>query len=132
MKKLYFIGSIIAMALFLSACTKNEGVGGSSIIKGKITETKYNASGNATATYAASDFDVYIIYGSGNTFYNDDIKTSYDGSYQFKYLEKGDYTIFVYEDCLTCPSGKKEILVSTTIENNGDTKDMGTIDVKKY
>ena len=117
MKKLYFIGSIIAMALFLSACTKNEGVGGSSIIKGKITETKYNASGNATATYAASDFDVYIIYGSGNTFYNDDIKTSYDGSYQFKYLEKGDYTIFVYEDCLTCPSGKKEILVSTTIEN---------------
>ncbi len=132
MKKLYFIGSIIAMALFLSACTKNEGVGGSSIIKGKITETKYNASGNATATYAASDFDVYIIYGSGNTFYNDDIKTSYDGSYQFKYLEKGDYTIFVYEDCLTCPSGKKEILVSTTIENNGDTKDLGTIDVKKY
>jgi hypothetical protein len=132
MKKLYFIGSIIVLTLFFSACTKNEGVGGSSIIKGKITETKYNSSGNATATYAASDFDVYIIYGSGNTFYNDDIKTSYDGSYQFKYLEKGDYTIFVYEDCLTCPSGKKEILVSTTIENNGDTKDMGTIDVKKY
>ncbi len=132
MKKFSFI-SVIALLLFIiNACTKNEGVGGSSIIKGKITETKYNASGNATATYAASDFDVYIIYGSGNTFYNDDIKTSYDGSYQFKYLEKGDYTIFVYEDCLTCPSGKKEILVSTTIENNGDTKDMGTIDVKKY
>lgn len=120
------------MALFFSGCTKNEGVGGSSIIKGKITETKYNSSGVATATYPASDFDVYIIYGSGNTFYNDDVKTSYDGSYQFKYLEKGDYTIFVYEDCITCPSGKKEILVSTTIENNGDTKDLGTIDVKKY
>jgi hypothetical protein len=132
MKKLYFIGSIILMALFFSGCTKNEGVGGSSTIKGKITETKYNSSGVATATYPASDFDVYIIYGSGNTFYNDDVKTSYDGSYQFKYLEKGDYTIFVYEDCLTCPSGKKEILVSTTIENNGDTKDLGTIDVKKY
>lgn len=132
MKKFSFISVITLLLFIISACTKNEGVGGSSIIKGKITETKYNASGNATATYAASDFDVYIIYGSGNTFYNDDIKTSYDGSYQFKYLEKGDYTIFVYEDCLTCPSGKKEILVSTTIENNGDTKDMGTIDVKKY
>ena len=132
MKKFSFISAIALLLFTFSACTKNEGVGGSSIIKGKITETKYNVSGNPTATYSASDFDVYIIYGSGNTFYNDDVKTSYDGSYQFKYLEKGDYTIFVYEDCLTCPSGKKEILVSTTIENNGDTKDMGTIDVKKY
>jgi hypothetical protein len=132
MKKLKLIPLIAFFLIMISACTKNEGIGGSSTIKGKITETIYNSSGNATASYPAQDFDVFIIYGTENTFYNDDIKTSYDGSFEFKYLEKGNYTVFVYEDCITCPSGKKEILVSTKIESNGVTKDLGKIEVKKY
>jgi hypothetical protein len=116
---------------FLCACKKVEGEGGSSTIKGIITETKYSSAGTALYTFPSPDFDVYIIYGSGSTFYNDDIKTSYDGSFQFNYLQKGDYTVFIYEDCNTCPSGKKEILRSTSITADKSTVDLGTINAKK-
>jgi hypothetical protein len=37
---------------------------------------------------------VYIIYGNG-TELGDDVRTSYDGSFQFKYLTKGQYKVFV-------------------------------------
>lgn len=127
-------GSLIVMCLgvfFLQACKKVEGQGGSSTIKGKITETKYSSSGAALSTFASPDFDVYIIYGTGSTFYNDDIKTSYDGSFEFNYLQKGDYTVFIYEDCNTCASGKKEILRTVTITSNKSTTDLGTINAKK-
>ncbi|MCF8408993.1 MAG: hypothetical protein K9G36_08485 [Crocinitomicaceae bacterium] len=126
----FFLGSTF-LVLFLISCSKYEGEGGSATIKGVIREQKYNSLGNVIAEYPIADQDVYIIYGNGNTFYDDDIKTSYDGSFQFRYLKKGSYKIFVYEDCSTCPSGKKEIIVPVEITKNNQTVTLDTINIKK-
>jgi hypothetical protein len=132
MKKTFLI---VLIGVLVSSCTKKEGEGGSATIKGFVYEYKINAfSLDTTARYAAADQDVYIIYGNEDTFYDDNIKTSYDGSFVFPYLQKGSYTVFVYEDCpvsATYPSGKKEILVPLEITKKNQTIDLDTIDILK-
>ena len=131
MKKTFLI---VLIGALVSSCTKKEGEGGSATIKGFVYEYKINAfSLDTTARYAAADQDVYIIYGNEDTFYDDNIKTSYDGSFVFPYLQKGSYTVFVYEDCpvsATYPSGKKEILVPVEITIKNKTY-LDTIDILK-
>jgi hypothetical protein len=96
-----------------------------------VVEQKYNSLGNVIASYPIPDQDVYIIYGAGNTFYDDDIKTSFDGSFEFRYLRKGTYKIFVYEDCNSCPSGQKEVLKEVEITEKNQELILDTIYIKK-
>jgi len=126
----FFLG-LSLLVIALSSCSKYEGQGGSATIKGVIKEQKYNTLGNIIAEYPIADQNVYIIYGNNNSFYDDDIKTSYDGSFEFRYLKKGSYRIFVYEDCATCPSGKKEIIVPVEITKNNEIVTLDTINIKK-
>lgn len=122
---------ILIIGIVISSCTKVEGEGGSATIKGFVFEYKQNILGDTISRYAAADQDIYIIYGDDHTFYDDNIKTSYDGSFEFPYLQKGKYTVFVYEDCAPCPSGKKEILQSIEITKRKEIVDLDTIDIKK-
>jgi hypothetical protein len=128
MKKLLFI-SFLSLSLF--ACKKVEGEGGSSKIKGIVIEQKYNSLGNVIAEYPVPDQNIYIIYGDKSTFYDNDISTSYDGSFEFRYLQKGKYSVFVYEDCATCLSGKKEKISSVEITKNNQELTLDTIFIKK-
>jgi len=136
MKKIIFFLSIFTFLVLIFSCNKSAGQGGTSIIKGKIYIQKYNVSGTAiTAEYFAQDVDVYIIYGADGTYFNDKIATSYDGSFEFPFLAKGKYQIFVYSKCFytlenPCPSGKESILVSSEITKNKSTVDVGTITIK--
>lgn len=125
---------LVIIGLVITSCTKEEGEGGSATIKGFVYEYKLNILGDTISRYAAADQDVFIIYGDDHTFYDDNIKTSYDGSFKFPYLQKGKYTVFVYEDCPvspTYPSGKKEILVPVEITKKNQTIDLDTIDILK-
>ncbi len=123
---------LVIIGVLASSCTKEEGEGGSGSIKGFVYEYKLNAfSGDTTSRYAAADQDVFIIYGNDHTFYDDNIKTSYDGSFKFPYLQKGKYIVFVYEDCATCLSGKKEILRTIEITKKNQVVDLDTIDIRK-
>ncbi|MEY3236096.1 MAG: hypothetical protein RI883_197 [Bacteroidota bacterium] len=131
MKKIISISLVLVSILLFNSCKKVEGQGGGSTIKGIIYEQKYSLVGTLVAEYPAVEKDVYIIYGSGNTFYNDRIKTSYDGSFEFNYLEEGDYTVFVYEDSNTEPSGTNTVIVTTKISVKKSTVDLGTINTKK-
>jgi len=128
MKQLLFL--LVCFILFFS-CSKYEGQGGAATLKGVVIEQRYNSLGNVIASYPAPDQDVYIIYGSENTFYDDDIKTSFDGSFEFRYLRKGSYKIFVYEDCITCPSGKKEVLKEIEITEKNQELTLDPIYIKK-
>lgn len=84
-------------ALFLYGCEKDAGEGGTSFIRGKVIVYKYdNAFLAAEDTFAAVDEDVYIIYGGDKNVYDDDFQTSFDGSYEFKYLQNGNYRLFAY------------------------------------
>lgn len=124
-----FIASICFLCFF--SCSKYEGQGGAATIKGVVVEQKYNSLGNVIASYPIPDQDVYIIYGAGKTFYDDDIKTSFDGSFEFRYLRKGTYKIFVYEDCNSCPSGQKEVLKEVEITEKNQELSLDTIYIKK-
>jgi hypothetical protein len=124
---------LVIIGLVITSCTKEEGEGGSGSIKGFVYEYKLNILGDTISRYAAADQDVFIIYGNEDTFYDDNIKTSYDGSFKFPYLQKGKYTVFVYEDCPTsdCPSGKKEILRTIEITKKKQVIELDTIDIRK-
>jgi hypothetical protein len=93
MRKLAFL---IAVLTLFSSCRKAEGVGGQATIKGKIWMREYTGGVFNGQQYYAPDHDVYLIYGESNTYYDDKISTSYDGTYEFRNLRPGMYKVFSY------------------------------------
>lgn len=85
----------ILFALIAVSCNKEEGIGGKATIKGRIYVQEYSGGILVNEDYGP-DVDVFIIYGEGKTFYDDNVKTSYDGSYEFRFLRPGIYKIFAY------------------------------------
>lgn len=136
MRKLALFILLSGFFSLASSCSKAAGEGGTSVIKGKIYVHNYNSSGTAiTSEYWGQDIDVYIIYGTESNYFNDRIRTSYDGSFEFPYLAKGKYRVFVYEKCFNtmedpCPSGMREVIVETNITKNKSSVDVGTIIIK--
>ncbi len=120
MKKIVSSGflCIPMIALLFSACSKPEGEGGTSTVSGRVYAMDYNNSGTLVDEYYLADEDVFIIYGTGDNYHDDDYKTTFDGSYRFQYLTKGTYTVFVYSDCNACPSGTEAISQTFEITNN--------------
>ena len=122
----------VILVLCFSSCSKVEGEGGAAKIKGKVIIHNYNSAGTLISTYPAADEDVYIIYGNENSFYDNDVKTSYDGSFEFRYLQKGNYQVFVYEDCQTCASGDTVVMNTINVSEKNQVVDLGEIIVRKY
>ena len=125
------IFSLIISTLVLSgfsSCTKVEGPGGAATIKGKVLKEKTIA--GQTYYYDAADEDVYLIYGNEGSFYDDDIKTSYDGTFEFNYLEEGNYQFFVYSKCTSCLSGDTVFIQDVVIDEKKAEVDLGTITIQ--
>ena len=90
------IGLLILIFQILTGCDKEPGIGGTSSVSGKVYAYDYDSDlNNLRAQYYAPDEDVYIIYGTDSIF-SDRTQTSYDGSFRFRYLRPGTYTIFAY------------------------------------
>jgi hypothetical protein len=122
------ISLAVAGLIFISSsCAKVEGPGGSSSIVGKIRVQVLDLGGNLINEYDAQDESVFLLYGADDTFYDDDVKTSYDGSFAFNYLQKGSYKLFVYQDCSTCASGKEPVFVDIEITDSKTAVNAGTI-----
>jgi hypothetical protein len=121
--------AFIAFAFLFNSCSKVEGPGGSSSITGKIHVIKKDIAGNIINQYDAPKTDVFLIYGDTDTFYDDDVETSHDGTFEFNYLQPGNYQVFVYEKCTTCPSGKNAIIVDVVITDKKSTIEIPTIDI---
>ena len=117
------------MLIVLQGCKKEEGIGGTSTISGKIIVHDFDAGfqeASPREIYPAKNEKSFIIYGEDGTTYNDDFNTSYDGTYEFKYLQKGKYRIFAYSKDSTGAkttgiiSGQKiPVIVSIEIKSNG-------------
>jgi len=117
--------------LLFTSCAKDEGEGGTSTIKGKVMLKKYdNGYHTLLSESPAPDENVFIIYGSDHDTYDNDYKTSYNGEYEFKYLQKGTYKIFAYTTDTSGVSvtgyideNKPKIPVFATVEisKNGST-----------
>lgn len=127
MKKYFFIICIFTISLY--SCSKEEGEGGRSSISGVVHMTDVTGF-NAGDEYDVPDYDVYIIYGEDDNVYDDDMKTNYDGTFQFKNLRKGTYRLYAYTLDNTELSGVSPVFKSITIGGNEDG-DVGTIEVEK-
>jgi hypothetical protein len=92
---LSFLSVII---FFFVACEKQPGEGGTSTIHGSIITKEYNGNFKILrAVYPAAKEDVYIIYGGDSTkFYGNHSNTSWDGTYEFNFLQEGNYIVFAY------------------------------------
>lgn len=127
----YRISFLFLLSVFLFSCTKEEGVGGNSSIEGTVYTTEINqASGIAIETYPSKDKRVYIIYGNGEI-PADDQRTNYQGKFKFDFLTKGNYTIYVYSDCDSCPGGETAIQKDIEITAKKVTVSTGDISIVK-
>lgn len=86
----------------LTACNTDEGTGGTASIQGKVykvihADDDYDLSAD---TIVAAKQDVFIVYGDDG-FVGDDLETGEDGSYRFRYLTAGTYTVYAYSELAT-------------------------------
>ena len=119
------------LTLGIGSCKKVEGPGGSSTFTGVVHAEVYDGAGNLLTDYDIEKEDVYIIYGADGTTFDDDVETSYDGTFKFEYLEEGDYQLFVYDKCTTCPGGKEVQLINVSITDKKSTVMVDTIFIRK-
>lgn len=126
MKKNLILLSLISFMIV--SCSKEEGEGGRSSITGKVHMT--DNSGLNQGEYDVPDYDVFIIYGDEDDIYDNDTKTNFDGTFEFKNLRKGNYRIFAYTTDASEASGVKPVFKSAELGKN-ETVDVGTIEVEK-
>jgi len=130
---------ICAIAFGFTACEKQSGEGGTSIIEGQVYKifTFQNPSTGAwDTTYFQLDAgrDVFIIYNDDNTeLYDDKFDTDYNGKYHFEYLRKGKYTIYTYADSTDNSNVKHEypVFKQITISSNNSTNTVGDFIIEK-
>lgn len=133
MCRLILFSVLSVLLLTFSGCSKAPGLGGKASIKGKLTGRFYSDKQLTlfTGLSELADENVYIIYGNDHTFYDDDISTSYDGSFEFKYLRPGKYIVFMYENCYPCASLQQEKLFEVDITSKDQVIDLGEITLIK-
>lgn len=131
MKSFHLVLIFSTLGLIMS-CSKIEGGGGAATLKGSVLGKKYNAVGNVIAEYPLAKHDVFIIYGTSTTYFDDKIETSYDGTFEFRHLQPGNYTIFSYSKAPTDPSGNVTVLKEITISKAEKKQaiDVGVIEVR--
>lgn len=94
-KTLFSMLTTAAALALLSACEKPPGPGGRATIKGRIYAYDWdNQQYRMISEGFSSDDRVYISYGN-STMVGNDTRTGTDGSFQFRFLNKGHYRIFV-------------------------------------
>ncbi len=120
---------LLIPGLFLLSCNKIEGKGGTATIEGKIKVNDLDKDGVLISTYPGADEDVYIIYGKEGKTYHDKMSTSYDGSFYFSNLTPGDYQIFAYSKCETCPGGQDAKIKHVVISDKKEVVNAGELEI---
>ena|ERR1035437_8133281 len=141
MKKYFFIASFfLLMAFVTNSCKKEPGTGGMATIQGKIWVRQYDKYFTTLSyQYAGINQSVYILYGNthglgGN---GQSTKTDYQGNFQFQYMQKGDYKIYVYSSDSVTVKGpplnanapQKAVVKDINISGRKQTVDIGTLTI---
>ncbi len=119
----YSLISFVIFGMITFSCKKEEGIGGTSSIKGKVIVRQYNSNfTELVEQYYATDEEVFIIYGDDEV-YGDKVTTNYDGSYEFEYLREGNYKIYAYsEDSANYPTKHMvPVIVNASISGKKET-----------
>lgn len=128
------IRNLFLVALLISlftSCTNGPGQGGKASIQGKVHATNWNSTCTIiSGDYYAPDEDIYIIYGDDPS-YGDRIKTGPDGTFWFRYLRPGKYTIYVYSKDCSAASGKSTVQATVEITEKAQEVTLEDIEIKK-
>jgi hypothetical protein len=120
---------ICTIAIGFTACEKDTGEGGTSVIEGQVYKihTFQNSSTGAMDTLyyqLDSGKDVFIIYSDNETeVYDDKFETDYNGRYNFEYLRKGDYTLYTYADSIDVNNVNYDYPIFKHIKINSNNSD---------
>ena len=120
-----------AFVLLSMSCKKQEGKGGDASISGSIAVKHYNSTFTEfISEYPGRDTYVYLIYGDDIS-YGQRIKTNFEGQFEFKYLYKGNYTVYLYslDSTLTSADGSIAVVREVNIADRKEHIDLGTIQV---
>jgi len=123
------------LAILLIACNKDPGEGGKAEIRGRVLEQLYNNNGVATgAPYALAEQNVYIIYGDATEgqFPDDNVDSGPDGTFRFKWLRKGTYSIYTISECDTCDSGSRAVFAKVEIGDRKEVVQAGDLVIDNY
>ena len=95
---------------------------GQATITGKVF-VKKTKNGKVVAEYYGMDERVYLVFGDEIN-YQDQVKTNYNGEFQFKGLNIGTYTLYCYSKDIDnqSPSGEVVVKMTVTIKKATDKK----------
>lgn len=129
------VAGFVFALLLLTACEKGAGEGGTSTIKGVVITQEWDGGfSEVRDEYPSQEEDVYIIYGDDD-FYGDDVKTNYNGVYEFDYLRKGTYTVYVYtkDPQVDYEISNQKFIIKKEVQitSNNQTVTLDTIYIKK-
>jgi len=120
---------MLCVSLSFFSCTKEAGEGGLASISGKVYAHDYDKQGNLKAEGYIGEVRVYIgVEGSSELL--DDVRTQYDGSYEFPFLRKGNYKIWVYTQCDSCLNDLLPIVQEAHITERKQRLVMPDFDIK--
>ncbi len=78
-----------------------------------------------------ADEDVYIIYGDEDEIYDDNVKTNFDGTFEFNNLRKGKYKVFAYSKEESNTSEPLTAIFEEIEIGGNEDGDVGTITISK-
>jgi hypothetical protein len=108
---------------------------GTAVVKGKVIEKNYKNSSsypNLQTKYIvpAKDKEVFLLYGT-ETVPVERVRTSYDGTFEFKNLIKGTYKVFVLSEDVTEETDQIPIFKEALVTENGQVIDLGIFNTEK-
>lgn len=108
---------------------------GSASIKGRVFLINYLNSSEypnliVKDTSLAQDQDIFITYGN-HVFHDDKIETTYDGTFLFQNLIKGNYKVFLYSKDITGKTEDIVIMHELVITSEFEEIDLGDIYIEK-
>ena len=101
---------ILIGCLCLCNCTKTEGVGGHASVTGQLNVDVWLLN-NYQHTIGAQGADIHVVYGTDDQIADDKIETGYTGKFEIHHLRPGNYTIYAYSDCFSCPLGADSVVL---------------------
>lgn len=124
---------VAASLMLLASCQKQAGEGGAARVRGRVIKELRLVLTNPTtavSSFPAPDEDVWILYGESLS-PDDRVRTNFDGLFEFEFLRRGEYTIYVYSDDTTgaqnVAANRMPIKRSFTIDARNEEIDLGDL-----